>query len=62
MMSTNVEKNLAVSEEGHVLKAYGFFLVLSLTADQELSNPFFKIKVQTFNFSNHVCHCGAVVK
>ena len=25
MMSTNVEKNLAVSEEGHVLTAYGFF-------------------------------------
>ena len=25
MMSTNIEKNSAVSEEGHVLTAYGFF-------------------------------------
>ena len=30
MMSTNTEKNSAVSEEGHVLTAYGFLLVLSL--------------------------------
>ena len=25
MMSTNIEKNSAVSEEGHVLTAYGFY-------------------------------------
>ena len=39
MMSTNIEKNSAVSEEGHVLTAYGFFLVVSLAiiyADEEL--------------------------
>ena len=30
IMSTNTEKKLAVSEEGHVLTAYGFFLVESL--------------------------------
>ena len=27
MMLTNIEINSAVSEEGHVLTAYGFFLV-----------------------------------
>ena len=30
MMSTNTEKNLAVSEAGHVLTSYDFFLVVSL--------------------------------
>ena len=34
MMSTNTEKNSAVSEEGHVLTAYGFFLVISLASMQ----------------------------
>ena len=34
MMSTNIEKNLAVSEEGHVLKAYGFCLVVSFASMQ----------------------------
>ena len=34
MMSTNIEKNSAVSEEGHVLTAYGFYLVVSLTSMQ----------------------------
>ena len=29
MMSTNMEKNSAVSEEGHGLTAYGFYLVVS---------------------------------
>ena len=41
MMSTNIEKNSSVSEEGHVLIAYGFHLVVSLASmqikiDQEL--------------------------
>ena len=64
MMSTNVEKNLAVSEETHVLTAYGFFLVVSLASSMQITsfwNPFSKIKLQTFNVSNHVCDCGAVV-
>ena len=34
MMSPNIEKNLAVSEEGHVLTAYGFYLVVSLASMQ----------------------------
>ena len=34
MMSTNTEKNSAVSEEGHVLTAYGFYLVVSLASMQ----------------------------
>ena len=34
MMSTNIEKNSAVSEEEHVLTAYGFFLVISLASMQ----------------------------
>ena len=34
MMSTNSEKNSAVSEEGHVVTAYGFFLVVSLASMQ----------------------------
>ena len=38
MMSTNIEKNLAFSEEGHVLTTYGFFSgrKLGQYADQEL--------------------------
>ena len=45
MMSTNIEKNSAVSEEGHVLTAYGFFLVVSLASMQikSFGNPFCKI-------------------
>ena len=34
MMSTNIEKNSAVSGEGHVLTAYGFFLVVRLASMQ----------------------------
>ena len=34
MMSTNTEKDSAVSEEGHVLTAYGFYLVVSLASMQ----------------------------
>ena len=34
MMLTNIEKNSAVSEKGHVLTAYGFFLVVSLASMQ----------------------------
>ena len=34
MMSTNIEKNSAVSEEGHVLTAFGFYLVVSLASMQ----------------------------
>ena len=33
-MSTNIEKNSAVSDERHVLRAYGFFLVVSLASMQ----------------------------
>ena len=42
MMSTNIEKNSAVSEEGHVLTSYGFFLVVSLASMQIKSfwNPY----------------------
>ena len=49
MMSTNIEKNSAVSEEGHVLTAYGFYLVVSLASMQIKSfwNPFSKIKLWT---------------
>ena len=34
MTSTDIKKNSAVSEEGHVLTAYGFFLVVSLASMQ----------------------------
>ena len=34
MLSTNIEKNSAVSEEGDVLTAYGFFLVVRLASMQ----------------------------
>ena len=50
MMSTNIiVKNSAVSEEGHVLTAYGFFVVVSLASMQikNFWNPFPKIKLQT---------------
>ena len=46
MMSTNVEKNLVVSEKGHVLTAYGFFSGrrLGQYADQELLKSLFQNK------------------
>ena len=49
MMSTNIEKNSAVSEEGHVLTAYGFFSgrKLGQYADQEFLYPFSKINLRT---------------
>ena len=49
MMSTNIEKNSAVSEEGHVLTGYGFYLVVSLASIQVKSfwNPFSKINRPT---------------
>ena len=34
MISTKIEKNSAVSAEGHVLTAYGFYLVVSLASMQ----------------------------
>ena len=34
MMPTSIEKDSAVSEEGHILSAYGFFLVVSLASMQ----------------------------
>ena len=34
MMSTNIEKNSAVPDEGHVLTACGFYLVVSLASMQ----------------------------
>ena len=48
MIWTNIEKNSAVSEEGHVLTAYGFYLVLSLASMQIKTfwNPFAKIKLR----------------
>ena len=50
MISTNTEKNSAVSEEGLVLTAYGFYLVVSLASMQIKSfwNPFSKIKLRTY--------------
>ena len=51
MMSTNIEKNLAFSEEGHVLATYGFFfVVVSLASMQTKSfiwNSFSKINLRT---------------
>ena len=46
MMSTNIEKNSAVSEEGHVLTAYGFFSgrKLGQYADQEVLKSLFQNK------------------
>ena len=32
MMSTDIEKNSAVSEDGHGLTAYGFYLVVSMAS------------------------------
>ena len=42
MMSTNIEKNSAVSEEEHVLTAYGFFSghKLGQYVDQAFEIPF----------------------
>ena len=37
-MSINIEKNSAVSEEGHVLTAYGFYLVVSLASVAKRKN------------------------
>ena len=34
LMSTNIEKNSAVSVDGHVLIAYGFFVVVSMASMQ----------------------------
>ena len=48
MMSTNIEKNSAVSEEGHVLIAYRIFCgpKLGQYADQELLKSLFqKLKI-----------------
>ena len=49
MMSTNIVKNSAVSEEGHVLTAYVFFVFfygrkLGQYADQELLKSLFQNK------------------
>ena len=46
MMSTNIEKNSAVSEEGHVLIAYRIFSgpKLGKYADQELLKSLFQNK------------------
>ena len=46
MMSTDIEKNSAVSEEGHVLTAYGFFSgrKLGQYADQERLKSLFHNK------------------
>ena len=41
MMLINIEKNSAVSEEGHVLPAYGFGRKLGQYADQELLKSLF---------------------
>ena len=52
MMSTNIEKNSAVSEEGHVLTAYGFFSgrKLGQYADQELLKSLFQNKTPDLSF------------
>ena len=34
LMSTNIETNSAVSVDGHVLIAYGFFVVVSMASMQ----------------------------
>ena len=50
MMSTNIEKNSAVSEEGHVLTAYVFLPGRKLgqyTDEELLKYPFSKIKLRT---------------
>ena len=46
MMLANTEKNSAVSEEGHVLTAYGFFSgrKLGQNADQEVLKSLFQNK------------------
>ena len=49
MMSTNIEKNSAVSEEGHVFDSLWFFLAVSLASMQIKNswNPFSKMKLRT---------------
>ena len=49
MMSTNIEKNSAVSEEGYVLTAYVFFSGRKLDqyADQEVLKSLFQNKTRT---------------
>ena len=49
MMSTNIEKNWAVSEEGHVLTAYGFIWLFGQYADQELLKSLFQNKTPDFS-------------
>ena len=44
MMSTNIEKNSAVLEKGHVLTAYGFIWLFGQYADQELLKSLFQNK------------------
>ena len=44
MMSTNIDKNSAVSEEGHVLTAYDFFMAVGQYANQELLKSLFQNK------------------
>ena len=49
MMSTKIEKNSAVSEEGHVLTVYGFSgRKLGQFADQELLKSLFQNKTPDF--------------
>ena len=51
MMSANIEKNSAVSEEGHVLTASAFFSghKLGQYADQELFKSLFQNKTLDLN-------------
>ena len=51
MMSTNIEKNSAVSEEGHVLIAYRIFSgpKLDQYADQQLLKSLFQNKTPDFS-------------
>ena len=49
IMTTNIVKNSAVSEEGHVLTAYGFFSgsKLGQYADQELlKSPDLRLRIK----------------
>ena len=53
-MSTNTEKNSAVSDERHVLTAYGFFSGRKLGhyADQELLKSLFQNKTPDLSLKN----------
>ena len=53
-MSTNIEKNSAVSDERHVLTAYGFFSgrKLGQYADQELLKSLFQNKTPDLSLKN----------